>query len=126
MNVRGCIRLLSLISVLGLLWGIFNPEPLHGFLGESDKTDHVAAFMVVSVLGRLNWPGGKAVIYWVMCCVFAVSLEHLQGRWMLLRTYDIYDVYANLAGVLAAFLFCFIAVKVRHSRGSQCCHELDD
>ncbi|MDI3325973.1 hypothetical protein QKW35_16460 [Pontibacterium granulatum] len=117
---------MSLIAVLGLLWGIFNPEPLHGFLGESDKTDHTLAFMVVAVLGRLNWPGGKPVVYWGIWCLLAVLLEYLQGRWMPLRTYDIYDAYANLAGVLAAFLFCFIVAMVRRSRCSQCCHELDD
>lgn len=125
MNVRGCLRLLCLISALGLLWGIFNPQPLHGFLGESDKTDHVLAFMTVAVLGRLNWPGVKGLIYWGSWCLLAVLLEYLQGQLMPLRTYDVYDVYANFAGVFAAIVICFVAARVQRSRCSQCCHEFD-
>lgn len=105
MHTNKLAGLVFLCVVLGLLAGIFNPEPLPKLFEHSDKYEHAAAFFVVSMAGAFYFQHFKVMaLYWLVWLILAYSLEYLQGLYLPRRTFDLYDVYANSAGVVAAFV----------------------
>ena len=97
--------LLFLCVLLGLLVGIFNPEPLPKLFKHSDKYEHAGAFFVVALAGAFYFKHLKLfTLYWLLWLLLAYGLEYLQGLYLPKRTFDLYDVYANATGVLVALV----------------------
>ena len=99
-------------SLIALLLGVFNPEPPKMFFKHSDKFEHFFAFCFVALVGAFCIKGRvKQSIYWALCMLMAYVLEYGQGNLLPKRTFDIYDVYANGAGVFSALLLWFLYIK---------------
>jgi len=97
--------LVFLCVLLGLLAGVFNPEPIPKLFKHADKYEHAAAFFVVALTGAFYFKQLKFfTLYWLLWLVLAYSLEYLQGLYLPKRTFDLYDVYANAAGVVVAYI----------------------
>jgi VanZ family protein len=75
-----------------------------------DKSNHVLAFAVLAILGRLGWPRAPVPIF-VGLAGFALLIELLQG----LTTYrraDGMDVVADIVGlVVGAVLYRVMAAR---------------
>ena len=104
------------LALIALLVGIFNPEPFPRLFHNADKYEHIVAFAVVPFLGvRYIKRRALCFLYWFVWLVLAYGLEYGQGAYLPKRTFDLYDVYANLGGVFVAFLvwlsICFSIKK---------------
>ena len=113
-----------IFALITLLVGIFNPEPFPRLFHNADKYEHLVAFAVVPFLGaRYIQYRPLCVLYWFVWCALAYGLEYGQGAFLPKRTFDLYDVYANLGGVFVAFLvwFClsFFYKKLEFNGGNQ-------
>lgn len=99
------------LALIALFVGIFSPEPFPRLFHNADKYEHLIAFAVVPFLGaRYIKYRPLCVLYWFVWFVLAYGLEYVQGAYLLKRTFDIYDVYANLGGVFVAFLLWFFLI----------------
>lgn len=110
----------SLIAISAgvLLWGMFSPTPHTGFFGESDKVDHVLAFAVVSFLGIIPVRKVWVWMYWFTWLFLAFVLEYLQGYFLVKRTFDVDDVYANFMGVIVAFFVWVLMINMKRNNVS--------
>ncbi|MCC6521677.1 MAG: VanZ family protein [Polyangiaceae bacterium] len=94
----------ALVVVLALsLWPLPEPPPLHtGW----DKTDHLAAFVALGLLGLPSWPGERVRVAGGLLA-YGVLIEVLQGLTGY-RMADWRDFVADAAGVaLAALLLAW-------------------
>lgn len=102
------------LALGALLFGIFNPEPPPRLFHNADKYEHLIAFAVVSVLGGLYIRHRLlCLFYWLMWFGLAYGLEYGQGMYLPKRTFDIYDVYANLGGVFLAFCIWLLILTIK-------------
>lgn len=112
MRLKNLMWLLFGLSLVGLLAGVFNPEPPPLLFKHSDKVEHIAAFFVVSLCGTLCIRGKWYLsLYWSVCLVMAYLLEYGQGYYLPKRTFDPYDVYANSIGVFVAFFVWIMRIN---------------
>lgn len=101
------------LALLGLMVGIFNPEPPPRLFEHADKYEHFIAFMAVSLSGAFYFSREKyQLLYWVTWLVMAYMLEYGQGYYLPKRTFDMYDVYANVGGVIGAFCIWVLGVYI--------------
>ena len=98
---------ICLIAVLGLS---LLPNDAARLSTGWDKSNHVLAFAVLAILGRLGWPRAPVPIF-VGLASFALLIELLQG----LTTYrraDGMDVVADIVGlVVGAALYRVMAAR---------------
>ncbi|MEH6542449.1 MAG: hypothetical protein V7721_00775 [Porticoccaceae bacterium] len=88
-----------------VLYAIFRPAPIPAFFGHAGTIDHVVAFLALAVTARMVFLMLPKIGFWLAMLVTAFILEYLQGVIRPLRLFDMYDVYANLIGVLLAMAF---------------------
>lgn len=70
----------------------------------SDKVGHVLAFCALSLTGRLALFALPKTGFWLPVLLLGFVLEYLQGEVRPLRMFSLEDVYANMVGVLAAWV----------------------
>ncbi|MEH6443352.1 MAG: VanZ family protein [Oceanospirillaceae bacterium] len=104
-------RLLFVISIGLVFWGIFRSTPPKELFEQSDKAAHFIAFAGLSFTGRIAMPKLNAMIYWPVMAGLAFSLEYLQGFVQVSRLSSIEDGVANLAGVAIGALAVKIASR---------------
>ncbi|MCZ2099669.1 MAG: VanZ family protein [Anaerolineae bacterium] len=94
----------ALVVVLVLsLWPLPEPPPLHT---GRDKTDHLAAFVALGLLGLPSWPDERVRVAGALLA-YGVLIEVLQGLTGY-RMADWRDFVADAAGVaLAALLLAW-------------------
>lgn len=72
---------------------------------------HAAAYLVLSILGRLAYPHSKSILVFVFC--HSLVMEGLQ-HFVPYRSFNPLDIFANLCGVLVAlFITITFQPKVR-------------
>jgi len=76
----------------------------------SDKTEHFAAYLLLSLWFAGIYPRGR---YWIIAiglCVLGVLIEFAQGAMQLGRHADAMDVVANSTGIVAGLVLCWIGL----------------
>ena len=69
-------------------------------LGEGDKFDHMAAFALLAVLGRLGWSRRRAIWIGLALVGFGALIELSQASSFVGRDASWYDLLADLVAVL--------------------------
>lgn len=94
-----------LITDLALQPGIEMPTRLFG----SDKVEHVAAFLTLTLLARMGWPRRSGMLIGLILFLYGVGIEYLQSTSAIGRTASVADIVADLVGILLGLLFLALA-----------------
>ena len=98
-------RYIIFLSVLGmLLWGLFRPTQPPQYFSHMDKVLHLTAFFVTALSARYASPPSLALITWCLLLLLAPTLEYLQHHLQPTRSFNYWDIFANLLGVILAWL----------------------
>lgn len=76
----------------------------------SDKTEHFAAYLLLSLWFAGIYPRAR---YWIIAiglCVLGVLIEFAQGAMQLGRHADAMDVIANSTGIVAGLTLCWLGL----------------
>ena len=97
------------LLVLGVIWLSLTPSPPKVDFEASDKVGHLLAYALIMFwFAQLYAARPVRVGYAALFVLMGVTLEFLQGQ-LGYRTYEVFDMFANGAGVLlgwaAALLF---------------------
>ncbi len=103
LNYRALWRVAFVISVLaiGFLATTDNPYPIPS--SSSDKVNHLVAFLELTVLTRLGWPGLRAVWYAPALLAFGLGIEITQAN-LPYRDFSLADLAADGAGIAIGLL----------------------
>ncbi len=95
---------LFIVCTVVLLYGLFRPEQPPKLFENSDKLMHLIAFGGFSLAARLAFLRTPGWLLWgglLLCAPFSEWLQHqLQPT----RQFSLFDIYANLIGVVLAAL----------------------
>ncbi|MSR06191.1 MAG: VanZ family protein [Gemmatimonadetes bacterium] len=79
-------------------WLSLTPSPIQ--LGPSDKLDHLAAYFVLALAADFSFPmAGYLVRKGAPLFLYGLLMEVLQ-RYVLGRTYEVWDLAANATGLM--------------------------
>jgi len=87
-----------------VLYAVFRALPPKQIFEHSDKVGHIVAFSIWGLTGRLALVSLSKTYFWLPMVVLAFLLEYLQGEFQPLRVFSLDDAYANLIGVIIAFV----------------------
>lgn len=101
-------RLFFWLALLVTLWFAWSPQP--PMLIESDKSQHMLAFVVLTLLFFLAYPAVRW--FWVLAALASLGalIEFVQAVPTLHRDGDIGDWYADLAAIALTIALC-VAVR---------------
>lgn len=99
--MRVCLFVLCCV-VLG--YGMFRPESPPDLFEESDKVLHVLAFGALALSSRLAFTRLSGVWIWPPLVLLAPVLEYLQHAVQPGRQFSVWDISANVLGVILARL----------------------
>ena len=90
-------------------------------IGNSDKDGHVLAFVTLSFIARLGWSRRSAIAIAVALVVFGIFIELSQATPIVHRDADVWDVVADLVGVIVGLVIGSLALIVvrRRARAPQ-------
>ncbi len=92
------------ISVLALLPGPAAPPRLLG----TDKIEHAAAFLVLTLLAAFGWRGLPLWFISLAMITHGLMIELIQGSPILQRTMSLADLAADAVGIVLALLLVTI------------------
>lgn len=88
------------LLVLAVIWLSLTPSPPKVDFEESDKVGHLLAYgLIMFWFAQLYAARPARVGYAALFVLMGVTLEFIQGR-LGYRTYEVFDMFANTAGVL--------------------------
>lgn len=93
---------LTLLSVL--FYALFQSAPPPQLFPDSDKVGHLLGFAMVTTAGLFLLPKKLIGYFITMMVLLAAGSELIQGSFLPRRYFSIWDLYANLAGVLSVVL----------------------
>jgi VanZ family protein len=76
----------------------------------SDKTEHFAAYLLLSLWFAGIYPRARYGIIAIGLCVLGVLIEFAQGAMHLGRHADAMDVVANSTGIVAGLALCWLGL----------------
>jgi VanZ family protein len=79
------------------------PQP-----GVSDKTEHFAAYLLLTLWFAGIYPRSRYWIIGIGLCVMGVLIEFAQGAMRFGRHADIMDVFANSSGIVAGLVLSLL------------------
>lgn len=98
-------RAMLVISATAILYLATTNEPYPVPSSDNDKLNHVLAFLQLTIVTRLAWPGlGR---FWIASglIAFGVSIEIVQAQ-LPYRTFAVADIVADAAGIAVGLLPC--------------------
>lgn len=103
---RDCLpfwRIALVLSILAILWlaTTSNPYPMPS--SPSDKVNHIIAFVELTLLARLGWPGRQVFLYAIPLLAFGLALELIQSP-LDHRDFSWSDLAADAAGIAFGLL----------------------
>lgn len=103
LHFRPLWRLALLLSVIaiGFLATTSNSYPIPS--APSDKVNHMIAFIELTILTRLSWPGLRAIWFAPVLLGFGVCIEAVQAN-LPYRDFSLTDIAADGAGILIGLL----------------------
>lgn len=101
-------RTVFLVTLAGVLVLALSPAWLLqnfglGFTSHNDKVNHAAAFAVLAAVGSLGWPEHRARLI-IFLALTGAAIEILQGMQMIGRDMDIFDWFADCAGMACGLI----------------------
>lgn len=110
-------RVALVISATAILYLATTSEPYPVPSSDNDKLNHLLAFLQLTIVTRLAWPGLNRL--WIACglLAFGVSIEIVQAQ-LPYRTFAVADIVADAQGIAVGLLPCpdFISRRVLQSR----------
>lgn len=107
-----------IISATAILYLATTSEPYPVPSADSDKLNHLLAFLQLTIVTRLAWPGLSRL--WIACglLAFGVTIEIVQAQ-LPYRTFAVADIVADAAGIAIGLLPCpgLIRRQVLEARG---------
>jgi cytochrome c oxidase assembly factor CtaG len=102
-------RLFFWLALLVTLWFAWSPQP--PMLIESDKSQHMLAFVVLTLLFFLAYPAARW--FWILAALASLGalIEFVQAVPTLHRDSDIGDWYADLAAIALTIALCGVVRK---------------
>lgn len=105
------------ISATVILYLATTSEPYPVPSSDNDKLNHLLAFLQLTIVTRLAWPGLNRLWIAFGLIAFGVTIEIVQAQ-LPYRTFAVADIVADAAGIAVGLLPCpdFIrrrAVKMR-------------
>ncbi|MER8440811.1 hypothetical protein NKH36_32300 [Mesorhizobium sp. M1312] len=96
-------RTAFLVTLAGVLLLALSPAWLLqnfglGFTSHDDKLNHAAAFAVLAAIGSFGWPEHRARLI-IFLALTGAAIEILQGMQMIGRDMDLFDWFADCAGM---------------------------
>ncbi|SHK18807.1 hypothetical protein SAMN05216369_0877 [Marinobacter antarcticus] len=103
LHFRPLWRLALLLSVIaiGFLATTSSSYPIPS--APSDKVNHMVAFIELTILTRLSWPGLRAVWFAPLLLGFGLCIEAVQAN-LPYRDFSLADIAADGAGILIGLL----------------------
>lgn len=93
------------ISATAILYLATTSEPYPVPSADNDKLNHLLAFLQLTIVTRLAWPGLGRL--WIACALlaFGVTIEIVQAQ-LPYRTFAVTDIVADAAGIAIGLLPC--------------------
>ncbi|RUZ76239.1 hypothetical protein EN947_23505, partial [Mesorhizobium sp. M7A.F.Ca.US.003.02.2.1] len=82
----------------------------------SDKLNHASAFAVMTFLGGLGWPDRKTRLI-VFLAMIGAAIEVLQGTALIRRDLDVFDWFADCAGIACGLVAVICVNWILRRRG---------
>ncbi|GLK53096.1 VanZ family protein [Maricaulis virginensis] len=104
MTLRWAARIVLAVAVVVITDLALQPAPdLPGSLLGSDKIEHAAAFLALTVLARMAWPrlSGWLIAFFLLAYGFGIELA--QDALDAGRVASLADLIADAVGILAGF-----------------------
>lgn len=114
--VRGWAFWLFVCCFSVLIYLIFRPESPPNLFRYADKVEHVIAFMILALVGRVSLHFISPFRYWSCFLIIAIAMETMQHYFSATRTFTPGDMMANVAGVIAALVLYKVALRVMRER----------
>lgn len=105
-------RAVLIISATAILYLATTSEPYPIPSSDNDKLNHVLAFLQLTIVTRLAWPGFSRL--WIVAglLAFGVSIEIVQAQ-LPYRTFAVGDIVADAAGIAIGLLPRPFFIKLR-------------
>ena len=98
--------------VAAIVWVSLTPSPPKVDFAASDKLGHLLGYGLLMFWFAQLYAGRAArAAYAALFVAMGVTLEFLQGQ-LGYRTYDLFDMFANTAGVLAGWAAALASPRV--------------
>lgn len=105
---RGTLRVFWRFSAVGfavvIAWFAFRPAADVATGLPWDKANHAVAFLVLTMLTGLGWPGLHRLWLFALMLVAGIAIELVQGLPAIGRDADVMDVLADAVGAMAGIL----------------------
>ena len=110
-------RAMLVISAAAILYLATTSEPYPIPSSDNDKMNHVLAFLQLTIVTRLAWPGLSR--FWIAAglIAFGVTIEVVQAQ-LPYRTFAVADIVADAAGIAAGLLPCPNFIRPGRRSGS--------
>ncbi|MBC7191235.1 MAG: VanZ family protein [Marinobacter sp.] len=105
-QIRDCLplwRAALALSLIAILWLATTSYPSPALSAPSDKVNHFIAFMELTLLSRLGWPGKPVLRYAYALLAFGLTLELIQSQ-LDYRDFSWADLLADGAGIALGLL----------------------
>ena len=105
-QIRDCLpvwRIALGLSLIAILWLATTSSPYPMPSSPSDKVNHVIAFVELTLLARLGWPGRTVFHYLVPLLAYGLALELVQSQ-LDHRDFSWADLLADAVGIALGLL----------------------
>lgn len=105
-------RAILVVSAAAILYLATTSEPYPVPSADNDKLNHVLAFLQLTIVTRLAWPGLGRI--WILSglLAFGTAIEVVQSQ-LPYRTFAIADIVADAAGIAIGLLPCPAFIRPR-------------
>ncbi|MEP1215159.1 MAG: VanZ family protein [Marinobacter sp.] len=105
-------RATLVVSATAILYLATTSEPYPVPSSDNDKLNHLLAFLQLTIVTRLAWPGLSRI--WIACglLAFGVTIEVVQAQ-LPYRTFAVADIVADAAGIAIGLLPCPAFIRRR-------------
>jgi len=119
MTLRWAARIVLLVAAVVITDLALQPSfDLPGPMLGSDKLEHAMAFLVLTILARIGWPGIPAWIAALVLMAYGFGIEVAQGAQDAGRTASLADLAADGIGVAAGLGLVRLVRGRRNTTGS--------
>jgi VanZ family protein len=110
--MRSVYVALGWLLVAAIVWLSLTPSPPEVDFKESDKLGHLFAYgLTMFWFAQLYAARPVRVAYAALFVLMGVGLEFIQGV-LGYRTYEVFDMYANSAGVLVGWALALMVPRI--------------
>ncbi len=109
-------RALLVVSAVAVIYLATTSEPYPMPSAHNDKLNHLVAFLQLTIVTRLAWPGLSRLWIIPALLAFGAAIEIIQAQ-LPYRTFAIADILADAAGIALGLLPCPGFIRPRPING---------